>query len=358
MILPFSRHYPADAVERAVPDAASARAQVAVRAPALLDALEARRRQLTGLASGSDDALLDRCAAAVTLAYARLALRHGSWGTDFHAYHNEQHVLEIFAARIGRLIDAAGIAALGFRDWLQLGLFAACHDLRQRELPCHYAGVGANERASSEEAVRILDACGFDRVRDADFYLGIELAIAGSTFDARQPQTEQDDFNSAQILHSGGALAAKLAQKLDKHVPRWQSDARLVHAHALALIAADLDTANVADPFTGFVETGIALCLEREMRCRRSPDDPDAAGPVLGFLTDGQERFFFELHRFNSALGRHAFGAAKEANAGRLRALTAVLRETIAADGGPRNGSEVIGTLRRLAAELTRESGA
>ena len=36
----------------------------------------------------------------------RLAYRHGSWGKDFHAYHNEGHILEICADRMDALIEA------------------------------------------------------------------------------------------------------------------------------------------------------------------------------------------------------------------------------------------------------------
>ena len=153
-------------------------------------------------------------------------------------------------------------------------------------------------------------------------------------------------------MQSGGALASKLDAKLDKHVPGWREDADLVHALELALVAADLDTANVAEPFARFVETGTRLCQEREMRCHRSTDDPASALPVFGFLTDGQERFFFELHRFNSEAGRQAFSAAKQANAAPLKALTMSLRARIAIGGRPANGAEVIETLRSLTREI------
>lgn len=356
VILPFPHSFAEDATEHAVPDVGRARARLAAQPSGLADALARRRVALAPLASGADASLLDRCDAAVELAYARLALRHGSWGDDFHAYHNEQHILEIFDSRIARLMDEIGRDALGLADWLLLGLFAACHDLRQREPAEYSAGVGSNERASIEEAFRILDRVGFSRERDARFYVGLELTIAGSTFDARPPAKDWE-YNSVDLVQSGGALASKLDAKLDKHVPGWRDDPAIAHALDLALIAADLDTANVAEPFARFVETGTRLCLEREMRCHRSPDDAASALPVLGFLTDGQERFFFDLHRFNSDVGRHAFSAAKQSNAAPLKALTMALRARVAMSGRPRSGSEVIATLRRLTDEiLTREA--
>lgn len=356
MILPFPHSFPEDATEHAVPDVAYARAVLPARAPALAGALERRRDALAPMVRDADTALLDRCDAAVELAYARLATRHGAWGDDFHAYHNEQHILEIFDSRIARLMTQIGRDALGLVDWLLLGLFAACHDLRQREPAEYSAGVGSNERASIEETFRILDLAGFERDRDAAFYVGLELTIAGSTFDARPPAQDWE-YNSVDLVQSGGALASKLDAKLDKHAAGWRDDPAIVHALELALIAADLDTANVAEPFERFVETGMRLCLEREMRCHRSPDQAASAMPVLGFLTDGQERFFFELHRFNSDAGRRAFSAAKQANAAPLKALTMALRARVAMSGRPRSGAEVIDTLRTLTGELAAREG-
>ncbi len=355
MILPFPREFAEDAAERSVADVAQARRLLASLAPGLGDALARRRLALAPLVGPGDLARIERTEAAVELAYARLAVRHGSWGQDFHAYHNEHHILEIFDSRIARLMQEAGLQALSLDDWLLLGLFAACHDLRQREAPLYSAGVGSNERASIEEGFRILDLAGFDRQRDAAFYTGLELTIAGSTFDARPPAQDWE-YNSVDLVQSGGALASKLDAKLDKHVPGWREVPALQHALELALVAADLDTANVAEPFARFVETGMRLCQEREMRCHRETDDPASALPVFGFLTDGQERFFFELHRFNSALGREAFSGAKQANAQPLKALTMAMRARIAASGRPANGDAVIEAMRSLTREMEARS--
>jgi hypothetical protein len=117
-----------------------------------------------------------------------------------------------------------------------------------------------------------------------------------------------------------------------------------------------LDTANVAEPFPRFVDTGMRLCLEREMRLQRSPDSTAAALPVLGFLTDGQERFFFDLHRFNSDAGRTTFGPSKQANAAPLKAITMALRARVAVNGQPRSGTQVIAALRALTEEMARRA--
>ena len=326
-----------------MPDLAAARA----RAGQILDPLEAilnrRQEQLAPLLSTRADArmLLDRCADVIRIAYVRLAIRHGSLGEDFHAYHNEGHILDILGDRIDRLIAASGLHALGLLDWCVLNLFAACHDLRQREEQMYEAGVGANERASIEEAFRLLDASGFSRVEHADIYTAIDLTISGSTFDARPPPGGAA-FNAAELVQSGGALAAKLEQKLDKHRAGWRDEDRIVHAQKLALIAADLDTANVAEPFARFADSAENLCLEREMLCQRDLDALESAQPVLGFLTDGQDRFFFDLHRFNSELGRQSFAATKEENAARLKSLSLGLRARIAMRGRPESGRQVL----------------
>lgn len=353
MIFEFPHRFPPDAIELELPDVAAVRVLGGDRMAALESALDERRSRLAALVSLGDDAqrLCARTDDAVRIGYARLALRHGSWGEDFHDYHNEGHVLDIYRDRIGKLIATHGALALSLRDWCILGLFAACHDLRQREKTAYAAGVGANERASTEEAVRILDSCGFARDSDADIYLALDLAIAGSTFDARPPPGSAA-FNAAELVQSGGALATKLAQKLDKHRPGWRDDVRMQHAHELALIAADLDTANVADPFARFTASARNLCLEREMLCQRDIDDGDSAMPVLGFLTDGQDRFFFDLHRFNSALGRVAFEEAKRANAARLKSLSLGLRARIAISGKPTNGRQVLQAFSEAAAGL------
>ncbi|MBL8300953.1 MAG: hypothetical protein JNN30_21635 [Rhodanobacteraceae bacterium] len=351
MILPFPREFSDDAAERSIPDVAQARRLLATLAPGLAIALAQRRRALAPITSDCAAERVARAEAAVELAYARLALRHGSWGDDFHAYHNEHHILEIFDSRIAQLMQQVGLHALSLDDWLLLGLFAACHDLRQREAVLYSAGVGSNERASIEEGLRILDLAGFDRSRDITYYIGLELTIAGSTFDARPPAQDWE-YNSVDLVQGGGALASKLDAKLDKHVPGWRDDRALQHALELALVAADLDTANVAEPFTRFVETGLRLCQEREMRCHRETGDDNSAMPVYAFLTDGQERFFFELHRFNSELGREAFSAAKQANAQPLRALTMALRARMAVNGKPANGDAVIDAMRELARDF------
>jgi hypothetical protein len=351
VILDYPRGFPPDAIERQLPSPAAARAALAGHDAALEAMLAARTDDLAPLIAGPDDeALLARTADAIRLAYARLALRHGRLGSDFHAYHNERHILEICAERIPRVRAAAGARELSLRDCCALLLFGAGHDLRQREAPMFATGIGANERASTEEMQRILDTCGFDRERDADLYSALELMIAGSTFDARAPGGGA--YNAAELVQTSGALAAKLDAKLDKHRPGWRDDPALLRGQRLALIAADLDTANVADPFAAFAANGENLCREREMLSGRSLEAGESALPALGFLTDGQDRFFFELHRFSSEIGHAAFDAGKRANAPLLKALTVGVRARIALGGPPATGNQVIEAYRSTVAAL------
>ena len=353
MLLDFPYRFPADSVEQRVPDVASALALAGARMAPLEAILAVRRQQLASLCHDDPATmqLVRHSGEVVRIAFARMALRHGHWGNDFHAYHNETHTLDLLGSRIDRLLAMHGISALGVRDWCVLGLFAACHDLRQRERRHHASGVGANERASAEEALRLLDQCGFCRADDADIYFGLDLAIAGSTFDARPP-SGVGELNSAELVQSGGALATRLHVRLDAQRPGWREDAALQHAHTLALIAADLDTANVAEPFARFTASTVDLCREREMLSGRDLRSVDSALPVMEFLTDGQLRFFFDLHRFNSPLGEATFAAAKVGNGERLRQLDQALRVRLQRDGVPANGDSMLALYEETAAAL------
>jgi len=90
------------------------------------------------------------------------------------------------------------------------------------------------------------------------------------------------------------------------------------------------------------------LCREREMRDGRSLEAPESAQPCLSFLTNGQERFFFELHQFSSREGERVFGPGKLANAPRVRAVSAALRARFATEP-PVNGDAVIAAYAQLA---------
>ncbi|HTA65040.1 MAG TPA: hypothetical protein VK753_06010, partial [Xanthomonadaceae bacterium] len=196
---------------------------------------------------------------------------------------------------------------------------------------------------SIAETLRILDACGFERERDRTLYVSMELAIAGSTFGLFARPIE----NSAEAAIGGGALARYLPGWLDQVSPDWRHDPMIEHALILARIAADLDTANAGEPFAELADSAIRLCREREMREHRTVGSEASAQPCLGFLSNGQERYFFELHHFTSREGERVFGAGKAANAPRVRAVSAALRTHFAVEP-PASGEAVIDVYRQL----------
>jgi hypothetical protein len=337
VLLGYSSLYPPDASELALPGPTEGRALLLARKPAVLERLEAVAALI-----GADARTLD----AALLGTARLGLRHGSFGNDFHAYHNEIHVLEVGERRLARMFEGMGTAAPDARDASTLLLFAACHDLRQRERADVSGPVVGNEAASIAEAFRILDAAGFSREADRDQYVALELMIAGSTFDARP--TPIDGPRTDQLPEvAGGALARGLALWLDSELPRWRTDPLARRGERLARLAADLDTANVGESFVLLCETALRLCREREMRLGRSLDEASSALPSLEFLGRGQEAYFFELHRFNSREGERVFGAQKLLNGPQVRSTTAALLARFA-DAPPANGAAVVAAFSEL----------
>lgn len=317
MLVPAQSSGP-DRHERELPDSEAARAFLSRHRPALLARVE---RAVAPLLRGIEARIADRYRAAILLATARLGVRHGSLGGDYHAYHNEEHILELLESRLPRLLEADHEGALEAADRALLGLFAACHDLRQREPPTRHLGVGGNELASIAESFRILEICGFRRDQDEAVFLALETMIAGSSFDASPLPP-----NPAEALIAAGALAPQLPQLLRSAGRDPETEAGLQWALQLACIASDLDTGNVGEGFARFCESSARLCIERETIAGRSLAEPASFEPVLRFLTDGQERFFFELHRFSHPLGERAFAAQKAANAPRVRELAARLR--------------------------------
>lgn len=331
-VLGYELHYPADAVERALPDAPSARALLSARAPALWTSLcAAARRVCPDLDPRAEDAL--------ALATARLASRHGRLGDDFHAYHNESHILEIVERRIPRLMSTIG-QRLPDRIWTTLLLFAACHDLRQRESAVHPPdAIGANEAASVAETRRLLVACGFDDTEDPGLFLQLDLAIAGSTFAAMPGAVDHP-------LAGPGALARRLAPWLDSQQSDWRDLPALREAEHVACLAADLDTANVGEPYPLLANSALRLAVEAQYRQQRSLDDPASALPMADFLTHGQSRYLAELHGFASGEGEVTFGPMKLENIDQVAASNAALA-TAFAKHPPLDGQDVA---RRFAA--------
>jgi hypothetical protein len=158
--------------------------------------------------------------------------------------------------------------------------------------------------------------------------------IAGSTFDAR-PEPPNLALNSAEVVNSGGSLSAKLAREFINMYPNYRNDPVLRRRARLILVSADMDTANVGEPFMALVGSAVRLVREREMRAGRAITG--AAGLASGddvfeFLTEGQERYFFKLHRFVSDVGRDVFGLGKTLNSPKLKRLTDAMRARFTPD--------------------------
>ena len=229
-------------------------------------------------------------------------------------------------------------------------VFAACHDLRQRETVDVPGPVGGNEAASCAEALRILEACGYRREAARSQFVGRELMSAGSTFDARPvaDAPEPDDVAADELTALvGGSLARGLALWLDSALPSWRQDEDARRGERLSRLAADLDTANVGEPFPLLCGTAVRLCREREMRSGRSLESAASAQPCLDFLGPGQERYFNELHRFSSREGQQVFGAGKRENAARVREATAALLAHFSA-APPATGQAVVDAFTSL----------
>jgi hypothetical protein len=349
----LDQNFPPDVVELQLADPEQARREIESRRADILVLFSQRRALLVEACGEELGARWDQAEAALCLSLCRLALRHGRFGRDFHHYHNESHALELLDRRIGRMMGELGTQTLPGADWIALSLFASCHDLRQREALDTGHPIGSNEAASIAETHRILDRCNFDRSRDHDLYLALEVMIAGSTFDARPAPIDRKRYNTAEVIHTGGPLAPHLEREVEKINPSWREEPSLRRALDLALIASDLDTANVGESFVELCDSAARLAGEREMRSGRSLDHVESGVPMLSFLSTGQERYFFELHRFCSVLGARVYAPGKQANAEKVRALSTQLRARFSNQTGVSfTGTDVLDAQRELAWQL------
>ena len=344
--------YPPDEVEHQVPDARTAEQMLANKDPSFLRYVRLRRRSFEKAFGDGYPDFLDKAERALMIAYARFAIRHGTWGTDLHHYHNEGHALEILADRINYLCEKAGAEQLEPLDWVMLTLFASMHDLRQREKPILEAMIGANERASIEESHRILTIAGFDEKRDQDVFDDLDMMIAGSTFNVLPK--DNPNMSPAEAASSCGALAPLLVKELDLSQPDWGKDPALKRRVRLTLIASDLDTANVAEPIIKFVKSAVRLCREIEFRSKRDMGSTESAQPVLSFLTRGQEAYFFDLHEFDSKLGNQILAPMKDRNAPTITALCEHIRTTFGDKPSPGvTGRLIVDEFLHKASELS-----
>lgn len=270
------------------------------------------------------------------LGVVRMAMRYGALGSDVHAYHNEDHLLDLLEDKLPALLSTALLPTVQREA---LVLFCACHDLRQRESRRHDdEPIGANEAASLAETERLLDAAGLDEPLLRKM---LRFAIVGSTFAAGHDDSVQRQ----------GAFAHRLGPWMDGAHPGWRDAPAAADAEHLARMAADIDTSNVASPYIDFAQSAIALATEIQYRAGRGLESHEAGLGCLGFLTEGQERYVFALQRFASREGRAAFGSQRDANAARVRETGRLLRARFPAEAPPVSGHAVIAAFRDIAAE-------
>ena len=77
---------------------------------------------------------------------------------------------------------------------------------------------------------------------------------------------------------------------------------------------------------------------------------------MLGFLTDGQERYFFDLHRFNSELGHAGVRRRQAGQCPAPEGADAGVRARVAVGGPPETGQQVIEAYRETVAAVTERS--
>lgn len=234
---------------------------------------------------------------AVTVAYARMALRNGILSSQPRSYHNECHINDLLirvmkcAKYDNYHIGVEGLALLSF--------FAATHDLRQAEPPKSEEDdslVGANEMASYQEAERITALFPSTTLWRPQNLLIIKTMIEGSTFG------------------SGGKRSKNFFQgNLAKHL---LSEQKLPHSEdeQLVLLACDIDTANVSLPMAQFAQSGIEIYDELVAHQNSNIS-------AWQFFSEQQKIYFFEQQAFHAEISKTLFLPQKEANAKLLESL-------------------------------------
>lgn len=223
---------------------------------------------------------------------ARVRGRYGKESELPLAYHNEFHILELLT-RLEEIWHSDARDELPAFAWPTLAIFAACHDLRQ-DFTQHKTDLSAgdNEKASAMEALRLLSNCQLENICGQDIRRVLTDMIHGTTF-----------ATAATLDQPGGALAPELLFAAGP-LPDWYRQ--------MVLLAADLDTASVAENFDEYIESAIRLC--QELLTKINPGGQHERFS-LDFMTWGQSHFFYSLHRFHSPLSKRVFAERKDRNA-------------------------------------------
>jgi len=313
-----SHRYPPDEIEGDIADVTTARMYLHRHHTAVLETVRRRRGAFLRLFGEQHNEMAQKTYGAGLICLARMAGRLGTTADQHYNYHDELHPIDLLDHML-ILLRSDEALRITPPEWMYLFIFSAAHDLRQGFPGYDANGVGNNERASADEAIRILELAGFNREEDFPMFDVIEWMIHGTTFLLGEMELGGGIFGP-------GALAPRLAEKIQ---PMGESFGPLSNDQVceLVLLAADIDTANVAQPIDQFAEQSESLCREFHKLQGISLNSADSGKTAFGFLTRGQEQYFFNSQRFNSRLARAALNESKNRTGEQLRELIAWLEE-------------------------------
>jgi hypothetical protein len=237
-----------------------------------------------------DQPWLEQLNQCMTIAYTRMAVRNGSLSPNPRSYHNECHINDLLlrvmycAEHDHDDISIEGLAILSY--------FAACHDLRQAEPPKPIDDnslVGANEIASYQEAVRIIELSDDQKLWSKHHLLLLKTMIEGSTFGSGGKRSKN--------FFQGNLAKHLLAQ----HQFDNPQDKQLI------LLACDIDTANVSLPIDQFAES--AIHIYDELITHQNADIS-----AHQFFSEQQKIYFFEQQAFHANITQQLFQPHKKQN--------------------------------------------
>ena len=313
-----SHRCPPDEIETDIADVTTARMYLHRHHTAILETVRRRRGAFLRLFGDKHKAMAQKTYGAGLICLARMAARLGSTADQHYNYHDELHPIDLLDHMLV-LLRTKESERVTPPEWMYLFIFSAAHDLRQEFSGYDNDGVGNNERASAEEALRILELAGFDRELEYPMFEAIEWMIHGTTFLLGEIEVGGNTYGP-------GALAPRIAEKIrasDQSFGKFNND----QVAELVLLAADIDTANVADPIDQFAEQSESLCREFHKLQGLSLNSPESGKTAFGFLTRGQEQYFFNSQRFNSRVASEALSDAKARTGEKLRELITWLEE-------------------------------
>ena len=311
-----SDRYPADEIEGEIADVTTARMYLHRHHTAVLETVRRRRGAFLRLFGDKHKVMAQKTYGAGLICLARMAARLGTTADQHYNYHDELHPIDLLDHMLILLrSDSAG--AVTPPEWMFLFVFSAAHDLRQGFPGYDDDGIGNNERASADEAMRILELSGFDRAADYPMFEVIEWMIHGTTFLLGEMELGNGTFGP-------GALAPKISEKIraEGNSFGYLSNDQVAE---LVMLAADIDTANVAQPIDQFAEQSESLCREFHKLQGISLNSAASGKSAFGFLTRGQEQYFFNSQRFNSRVADNALSKSKARTGKQLRELIAWL---------------------------------